>query len=171
MHRAGLSQGPAEAHGFALGLLLGGVPQPGVAWQQELYSELDPADVLAGECRAVLDRLFASVFTDAPLDTLALSPLLPEDIQVDASRLSALRDWCHGFLFGFGLGGGEAGRSLTDQTREVLHDIAEISRLDTDDDDNSEDNREALIEIEEFLRVGVLLIQDEITAPANSDDK
>jgi uncharacterized protein YgfB (UPF0149 family) len=170
MQRSGLSQGPAEVHGFALGLLLGGVQDAAELWQQELYSEFDPADVLAVECRDVLERIFTVVFNDGPLDTMVLTPLLPEDIRVDASRLSALRDWCQGFLFGFGLGGRGAGRGLSDQTREVIHDIAEIGRLDTDDVDNTDDNRAALIELEEYLRVGVLLIHDEAKLETTTDD-
>ena len=55
------SQSPAEAHGFALGLVFARVPGALAIWRREWYSSFDPADVLAGECRALLDRVFASV--------------------------------------------------------------------------------------------------------------
>ena len=71
----------------------------------EWYSSFDPADVLAGECRALLDRVFASVLAGDRDTSMQFALLLPSDIVVDSSRLSAVRDWCQGFLFGLGLGG------------------------------------------------------------------
>jgi uncharacterized protein YgfB (UPF0149 family) len=44
-----------------------------------------------------------------------------------------------------------------------LQDIAEMTRLDTEDVENNAENQSALIEIEEFLRVGVLLMRDELS--------
>ena len=105
LRRGGLVQSPAEVHGFALGLSVGAVPEPRTVWQEELYSRFDPADVLAGESRAVLDRVFDSVFVTTGDQPLQLSLLLPQDIEVSRAHLAALRDWCQGFLFGFGHGG------------------------------------------------------------------
>lgn len=163
--RCGLPQGPAEVHGFALGLRIANVTEPRKAWREELYSAFDPDDVLAKECRAALDRLFDAVFSEPEGGAMQLSLLLPQDIVVDAARLAAVRDWCQGFLFGIGLGGhGLTGR-LSEQGQELLRDLAEYTRLDTDDVENSKENRAALIEIEEYLREGVMLIQDELSAP------
>lgn len=162
MQRSGLAQSPAEAHGFALGLLLAGVPGPLAVWQREWYSAFDPADVLAGECRALLDRLFASVLAGDRDTTMQFALLLPPDIKVDSGRLSALRDWCQGFLFGLGLGGEAVTARLSAQARGLLNDFAEITRIDTSDADNSPENQSALIEIEEYVRMGVMLIRDDL---------
>ncbi len=162
LQRCGLAQGPAETQGFALGLLAAGVAEPLKIWQEELYSEFDPGDVLAGECRAVLDRVFASVFAGRERGSMQLTLLLPQDIMVDAARLAAVRDWCQGFLFGIGLGGPALNARLSQQARELLRDFAEFTRLDTENVENTEENRAALIEIEEYLREGVMLIQDEL---------
>lgn len=162
LQRAGFRQCPAELHGFALGMAVTGLPEPLTIWRQEVYAEFDSDDVLANECRALLDRVFAAAVADAADDQASLSLFLPQDIVVDAQRLAAVRDWCQGFLFGFGLGGDTAGASLSPQTRELLNDFAEFTRLDTDDVENSEENQSALIEVEEYLREGVLLIRDEL---------
>jgi uncharacterized protein YgfB (UPF0149 family) len=163
MQRCGMAQSPAESQGFALGLFVAGVPDPRLLWQQELYSDFDPADVLAGECRAVLDQVFANVFAAEDPTAMQLTLLLPQDIVVDSARVGAVRDWCQGFLFGFGLAGRNVAERLSDQSRELLHDIAEMTRLDTDDVENSTENQSALIEIEEFLRVGVMLMRDDLS--------
>jgi uncharacterized protein YgfB (UPF0149 family) len=163
MQRCNMPQSPAESQGFALGLYVARVTEPLALWQKELYSDFDPADVLAGECRKSLDRVFANVFATDDSEPMQLALLLPGDIVVDSARVGAVCDWCQGFLFGFGLGGERAASRLSDQSRELLQDIAEMTRLDTEDVENNAENQSALIEIEEFLRVGVLLMRDELS--------
>jgi uncharacterized protein YgfB (UPF0149 family) len=170
LKRCGLPQGPAEVQGFALGLLLGAVPEPLKLWQQELYSEFDPADVLAGECRTLLDRIFASVFAMRSGVPMPLTLLLPADIVVDAARLRAVRDWCQGFLFGFGLGGAASADRLSQPVRGLIDDIVEFTRLDTENVENTEENQAALIEIEEYLREGAMLMCDELLRGRKSDE-
>lgn len=162
LERCGVRQCPSELHGFALGMAVGGVAQPLTVWQAEVYAEFDPDDVLANECRALLDRVFAAAFAGETADAQSLALLLPQDIVVDSARLIALRDWCQGFLFGLGLAGESVTSMLSAQTRELLNDFSEITRVDTDDVENSDANQAALIEIEEYLREGLMLIRDEL---------
>ena len=164
LQRCGSRHTPAESQGFALGINVAGIAEPLTAWQQELYSDFDPSDVLANECRLVLDRLFEEVFGQQDDTTFELVLLLPQDITVDSGRLSAVRDWCQGFLYGFGLGGADINARLSEQAQELLRDFTEITRLDTSNVENDAENQSALIEIEEYLRVGVMLIRDELKA-------
>ena len=48
------------------------------------------------------------------------------------------------------------------QRFRTVADFSEITRVETDDVDNSEANQAALIEIEEYLRVGAVLIRDDL---------
>jgi uncharacterized protein YgfB (UPF0149 family) len=161
LERCGAAYSPAEAQGFALGLHLAHVERPDISWQTEMYADFDPADVLAGECRNLLEGLFQQVFGDVdnPDDGLVL--LLPEDLVVDSGRLAAVRDWCAGFLYGVGQAGEAWTQRRSPQAAELLRDIAEIARLEVEDTDDSEENQSALMEIEEYLRVGVMLLRDE----------
>jgi uncharacterized protein YgfB (UPF0149 family) len=170
LQRCAVVYSPSGAHGFALGLLIAGVPDPSKAWAEELYSDLDPADVLAGECRAALDRLFSAVFVAADAAPMQLALLLPQDIEVNAQRLAAVRDWCDGFLFGFGLGGKVSSAGLSQAGSDFLRDITEFTRLDTGDVENSAENQAALIDIEEYLREGVLLLRDEMRIGRGNDE-
>ena len=43
-----------------------------------------------------------------------------------------------------------------------MRDLAEFTRLDTEDVENDAENQSALIEIEEYLRVGVMLLRDDV---------
>jgi yecA family protein len=170
LERCASTHTPSEAQGFALGLLMAGVEEPYVSWELELYSDFDPTDVLAGECRALLDQLFETTAADLGSSREGLQLLLPQDILVNQRRLSAVRDWCQGFLYGFGLAGDGLLKKGSEQMQDLLRDIAEITRLQVEDDDNSAENQEALIEIEEYLRVGVMLLRDELTPGEQSDD-
>jgi uncharacterized protein YgfB (UPF0149 family) len=166
LRRAGVQQCPAELHGFAVGMAVAGVADAGAIWEREVYAELDPSDVLAAECRRLLDRVFALAFVDPGDAPMALTLLLPGDVVVDSQRLEALRDWVQGFLFGLGLAGDRVAGALSAEARELLGDFDEISRVETDDVENSHENQAALIEVEEYLREGVILIRDEIGGPS-----
>ena len=110
----------------------------------------------------MLERILQSVLDARAQERMQLDLLLPEGIVVDQARLAALRDWCQGFLFGFGLGGDAAASRLSPQGRELLRDLDEITRIDTEDAEDSAENQAALIEIEEYVREGVMLIRDEL---------
>ena len=170
MQRAGMVQSPAEVHGFALGLGLAGLDEPRAAWADELYADLDPNDVLAAECRRALDGLFVDVVEHGVATPLQLALLLPAGVAADARRLEAVRDWCQGLLFGIGLGGESMAKRLSEPAADLLRDVGEIVRLDTADVSDSAENQSALIEIEEYLRVGVMLLRDELQRVDQGDE-
>ena len=170
LQRSNMPQCPAELHGFALGMAIAGVPEPLQVWQNEVYAEFDPDDVLDNETRALLDRLFAAALVDGDAAQQGLTLFLPEGIAVDAKRLGAVRDWCQGFMFGIGLAGAGLDQRLTDDGRELLNDIGEITRVDTGDVENTAENQAALIEIEEYVREGVMLLRSELASTRSPDD-
>lgn len=153
-----------------MGLHLARVERPDVSWADELYSDFEPGDVLADECRALLDLLFAQVFTEGDQQEQGVALLLPQDLVVDSNRLSAVRDWCSGFLYGIGQAGQRIATEGSEQAAGILHDISEITRMAIDDVENSTENQSALIEIEEYLRVSVLLLRDELLGRAKPYD-
>jgi uncharacterized protein YgfB (UPF0149 family) len=75
-------------------------------------------------------------------------------------RATAVYDWCRGFLFALGLAGVHE-RDLSEQTREVFRDFADITRLDFDDLAEGDDHEDALTEIVEFLWVAAMLVYEE----------
>lgn len=159
MRRCGLTYSPAEAQGIAVGLLSSALPDPTTHWQAELYAEFDPADGLAKECRTLLDKLYATTATQLTDPGFELQLFLPEA----AAGLTAiaLRDWARGFLFGFGLAGATLTASLTDESQTLLNDLYEIAQLDIEGITEDEDAQEALVEIEEYLRMMALSLHAE----------
>lgn len=142
----------AELHGALCGWLAGGgAPTPD--WLAQVLADDAIAPVVAD---SVLDRL--RQVSAAQLDDRSFAfELLQPGVDAPLSeRSGALFDWCRGFLGGFGLAAGHA-PPLSEEGREALADIARLAAA-SPQDDGDEDDEVALIEIEEFVRVAVLLL-------------
>ena len=72
-------------------------------------------------------------------------------------------EWCRGFLGGFGLAGAPAHAKLSEEAQEILRDLGTIAGS-AFDFQNEEEDEDALIEVQEFVRVGALLLHTECTA-------
>lgn len=152
VRKLGLGVSPSELHGALCGWLAGGgagAPD----W---------PAKVLADDAvpapapGSVLDRLHqasASQFEDRDF---GLELLVAGDEASLAERSGALFDWCRGFLGGFGLAVGKD-PPLSDESSEALADLARLARARAQDE-GDQDDEDALVEIEEFVRVAALLL-------------
>ncbi|MEO6154819.1 MAG: UPF0149 family protein [Thermomonas sp.] len=151
-----LASTPAELHGALCGwLAAGGADVP--AW---------PALVMA-------DDSLPAPAQDDPLDCLRSASvsqlgdtdfgfqlLLPDDSVPVVDRAAAMFDWCRAFLGGFGLA--VADKKLSEDAEEALGDIANLAAARVDDVD-PEGDEESLAEIEEYLRMAVLLLHADCT--------
>jgi uncharacterized protein YgfB (UPF0149 family) len=94
--------------------------------------------------------------------------LLPDDDDDLGERTDALATWCLGFVYGLAAGGISEESELPEDTKELLMDFIEISRAGNDlgdqDDDSASDEEDelAFMEIVEYVRTGVLLINEEL---------
>ncbi|KAG1456314.1 hypothetical protein G6F57_015126 [Rhizopus arrhizus] len=67
--------------------------------------------------------------------------------------------WTRSFLGGFGLGSGGRRPTLSEEGEEALTDMASLARASSEDfEAGGDDDDDALSEIEEFIRVAVLLL-------------
>jgi uncharacterized protein YgfB (UPF0149 family) len=153
----------AELHGTVCGLAAG---SGGGAPVQDLL-------LLLGE--GLVNQSSVTAFVDAALAELdaedfSFAPLLPEDDAALGARLEALGDWCASFLTGFAAGLARRGRGrlddCPDEVREIVRDLAAIAQIDADADADSAERD--LLELEEFVKVGVLLIRSTLE-DANDD--
>lgn len=150
---------------MAVGLLCG--QATGLAKSRWLTELLDAADMKAGsvqtratEIRA-LDEWFDETVASLNDPELGFAPEMPSDSESLSQRSVGLVDFCSGFSYGLGLSsGGRDTASLPKDTREVIADFQSIQNLDLDELDDSEDD--AWQELYEFLRVGVLLVHEEM---------
>jgi yecA family protein len=174
--RAGAETSVADAHGMLCGMLCGApgeIDTP--AWVQEIFDRSpDQADLLMREALTQLAWLLKQTREQLVDPELGFQPLLPADDQSLLRRIEALGDWCRGFLTGFGLSGGTEKDTLPEDVNELLSDFAEITKVSAEPGDEEADEA-SLAEITEYVRVGVLLVYEELhptqTAPAPSPTK
>ena len=113
---------------------------------------------------SVLDRLCQVSAAQLDDRSFGFELLLPAAHAPLSERSGALFDWCRGFLGGFGLAAGHA-PPLSEEGSEALADLAKLAAA-TPQDDGDEEDEDALIEIEEFVRVAALLLHgDCVLAP------
>lgn len=150
----------SELHGGLCGWLAGdGALTP--EWPGKVLADPAQAPVEAG---GPLDRLGHATAAQLEDRDFALELLLPGPDTPLPERSGALFDWCRGFLGGFGLAAG-ASPPLSEEGQEVLGDLAKLAAASAQDDGDEEDEA-ALAEIEEFVRVAVLLLHgDCVLAP------
>jgi yecA family protein len=154
---------PSDLHGSLTGYLCAGGHADARDWLAALRLENDEAEAAAAASTAPLQQLFheCSAWLDDP--DLRFEPLLPStDTPVDV-RADALVEWCRGFLGGVGLAGMADAAGLSDDSAEILRDFSTIAASHFEYSDSEEDEN-ALAEVIEFIRVGVLLLHTEFAA-------
>jgi uncharacterized protein YgfB (UPF0149 family) len=150
-----------ELHGSLCGWLAGG----GASTPQWLGQVLADAALPAPATGSALDELRLASAAQLGDRSFEFELLLPDPNASLEERSGALFDWCRGFLGGFGLAAGAA-PTLSDDSREALADLAKLAAAQAQDDGDEEDE-EALVELEEFVRVAALLLHGDCVMAAH----
>jgi uncharacterized protein YgfB (UPF0149 family) len=157
---AGLEISPAEMQGMVCGILAASAEPVLEKWASELLATVeDTAKVTA--VQQVLEQLQAQAVDQIDEDDLRLQLMLPGDDAPVTDRSLALRDWCQGFLYGFGRSGRGSVADMSAEAREALHDFGQIAQLDTSGSDDHEGDEQSLMELEEYVRMTALMIRAE----------
>lgn len=152
----------SEAHGLATGMLCIENNIEAANW----LAELIPDDVvLIDDDKTVLVSLFEQtrMLLNDEDDGFRYDLFLPSDDESLSEQLQALSSWCDGFLFGVGFS--QSSSEWPDDVGEIIKDIVEFTKLDTEvdqdlDEQDINEHEAALIEIQEYLRAAVMMIRD-----------
>jgi uncharacterized protein YgfB (UPF0149 family) len=147
--------GAAEAHGLLSALACCGVRAEEIRARSWLFNLREESHL------DILDGLYGLICRDLDDPDCTYALLLPPDESGLADRAEALADWCQGFLQGMYHRDGALPADSSEQVIEAVEDIREIGHLELDPQDPEGCDR-ALAEVEEYLRVAVLLIRDEL---------
>lgn len=152
----------SEAHGLLCGILCAaGKTEPGV-WLEHLLGEDNTLSVAAIDSSDMLLTLQSAILRQLNDDVFGFELLLPADNELLSSRTEALSQWCAGFLFGLALGGFREDVAMPDNISEVVKDFSEISRAGFTSDATDEADETAYTEIVEYVRMGTLLLYEEL---------
>ena len=172
LQRLELDMTASECHGQLTGLICARNELGQAAWASFIAPAYMPGDLLAAEAMQGLEQLrrdTESELSDAVLD---FHPLLPGDKVALEERIDALADWCQGFLLGLAEGGIKDLENLPGDSGEIIKDLIEIARAGSYDLEESEEDEASFFQLLEYVRTGVLLINEElhpIKAPPRDD--
>ncbi len=158
--------GVSEAHGLLAGLACRGIIAHGLANKMYLLRIPNTENT---EHAVMLEGLFDLILRDLQSDEITFNILLPAEPLSTAQKAEQIANWCQGYLQGFCYDGKPSICQHNDIVREIFEDIFHICSIELDTDAeleliNDNDDQKSLVEIEEYLRVGIRLIYDETTA-------
>lgn len=145
----------AQAHGMATGMLCANEQTQSTEWLTELFSHATP---IADESRTTLVNLFEDTQDLLASDEFEFDLLLPGDEALLSEQVEALTYWCQGFLLGVSFT--DTASDQSKEVREILKDIIEFTKLDTEAE--GEEDESDFIEITEYIRSAVLLLRSEL---------
>jgi yecA family protein len=133
-------------------------------WLNEVLVNIDLNNIVEKESHQVLAEIFNNTSEQLADPTLNFWPVIADDVSSLREQSNTLIEWCQGFLVGLGLSSVE---TSDEEVLEMIKDISEISQLDAELLD-SEENTQDFYEIVEFIRMGVLFIQETLQ-PSKQD--
>jgi yecA family protein len=155
-----------ELHGVLAGLLAGGARLNRSTLQKVLETHAEADQAIGEELMASLWHLQLKTLEELGDSELSFAPLLPDDDEELGSRVTALAEWCQGFLVGFGTAvRPQDMRVHSESIRETLQDIVHVSNVEAASGDTDESDETAYAELYEFLRMAVIHLFEEMAPP------
>ncbi|WP_126452788.1 UPF0149 family protein [Sulfuriflexus mobilis] len=155
----------AECHGMLCGLICAD-KQARQHWLAEvLPAGRESGDLLVKELQALLETVYSITRGQFDAAEFGVRLLLPDDNEALSVRLQALAQWCEGFYLGLGIAGINDLDTLPVDSREIVQDMIDIAQVGLDEGEVNEEDEIAFAEVTEYLRVGVLLIHEELSTP------
>lgn len=163
--------GAIESHGTLCGMLCAQGATEASQWMLCVLGEREESSKVlqqTGKKLLQIHKISVEQMNDIDAD---FELMLPDDDESLETRVEALGIWCQGFVYGLAVGGIKEDTVLPEDSKELITDILEISRagyvadneaeLATDEEDTEEDEV-AFMEVCEYVRMGILLIYEEL---------
>jgi len=158
--------GASETHGLAAGMLCVKFDADFNRWITAVFDTDEQLEALTDSDKQSLIGLFDGTLELLKSDEFLFDLLLPDDDERIGVRALAMSEWCQGFLYGVAYMGVGDDKEWSDDNRGVLRDLMEISRLDSDGSDDSDE--QAFIELQEYVRSAVHMLLDELQLSAEA---
>ncbi|KEI36037.1 putative conserved exported protein precursor [Francisella sp. W12-1067] len=152
----------SEAHGLLCALFSFGAEVKFTAWSDSLMTKsLEEGDIIAASALQTMKELYD--FTKNQFDEKGLSfdLFIPGDEESLSYRAEGLSHWIKGFLSGVGLFGLDYENAESKEVKEAIHDLMQISYMDYSSLEDNDTSESDFLELLEYTRVAVLLIDSE----------
>lgn len=153
----------AECHGVLCGIICASGQSDMQGWVRYLFENREGDAEVSAESLGILHSVHEATLAEINHETLEFTLLLPDTEEALGTRAQGLSDWCAGFSFGLTLGGLNDKMLATGDSREFVEDIQHISSATLGDETGQdEQDEDSLVQIEEYVRMGVLLLNEEL---------
>lgn len=127
---------------------------------RHIFDDIDSTNPSFMTVLKVIEELITTTQKDLNDPDISFQLLLPDESSL-ADRLLALSEWCQGYLFGLGLAGVTDDDDHSSDIKEMVQDFIQISHIDVENSSESDENERDYVELVEFVRIGVLYLQEE----------
>ncbi len=183
LQQLGMSSSMAEVHGLFSGLICSSQKLPSQEvyfWTKNLDLEIDINNLLVKEALEVLDSFYQMIKTSLSSAEFDFQLAIVEEDTFDI-RLADFSLWVQNFLYGLGLNSSASKKdnkisNPSPQLQEIISDLVNISHAEDYQLEGNEEDEQSLFELMEYVRLGVILIADEMsqempnTSLANDSD-
>lgn len=162
----------AEAHGLICGFICAGNKMDGRSWLDPILGSAQNEDKeILASCKLILLELYEISCIKLQSFDFDFELLLPDDEQSLQCRAEALSHWCQGFIIAINRAGINEADMRTQDAKEALKHIFEISKLNYDTIDVTEKDEQAYAEVMEYVRMAVLMVYSEIAVEQETGGK
>ncbi len=152
----------AESHGIASGMLVANTSADKLDWIKQVMGEIEEGDLPPDDIIELMGGWFNEIKNHLQDSNLRYELCLPDDDQTLEKRVTALQEWCRGFIMGIAMSGIKDFNELPEDTRDLISDFSRISAEEEFDLDNTDEAEIAYADISQYVRIGVLLINEEL---------
>ena len=150
-----------DSHGMLCAMLIVNNSLQCARWLDEICTQGNATKSEKTAEQETLCALYDHTKQELNDSLLNFTLLMPEEESSLSARVYSLKKWCDGFLFGLALAGVKDLSHIPEDSMEILQDITTISQADEDEEED-EMNEVAYMDIVEYVRMGVLLINEEM---------
>ena len=165
LQQIGMNSSVAEAHGLFSGIIcVDPNKQKKYFWFELLDLAIDEQNVLSREARDEVDLYYQTIEQALNSDELDFQLAIDEEDSL-MDRIEDLSIWVQSFLYGLGLNQQSLSVQGSEDVKDFIKDLIEISHAEdydlSSEDQGEEDNEKSLFELIEYVRMGVLLVYQE----------
>jgi len=145
-----------DSHGMLCAMLIVNNSLQCARWLDEICTHGNTSNAANTSEKDTLCALYDHTKQELNDTLLNFTLLVTEEDDSLSARVSSLKKWCDGFLFGLALAGVKDLTHVPEDSMEILQDITTISQAEEDEEED-EINEVAYMDIVEYVRMGVLL--------------
>ena len=159
--KLGVEMDASECQGLLVGLSIAKGQVTEAQIQQALGFALKLEDLLAQEAYKQILQFMHTTQSELADSTCDFNPLLADEGDSMEDKLDLLSAWVQGFLMGLARGGIEDYSRLPEEAGEFAEDMVDMAQVNGYElEEDEEANEEAYMELVEYLRTGILLMNE-----------